>query len=138
MKKTIIACVLGLALAGVAIAATSFVRETGVDRYLNPSAAISSGDVVDLSNRYGIALTDIASNETGAVMVQGVFDLPFTGDATNTHGAALYWVTTNAPVGYCSTASGEGSYIGLAVSIAQGTTNAAVKVQVDLNANDAK
>lgn len=52
--------------------------------------ALKSGDVVDLATRVGVAGTDIAAGETGAVHVVGVFEMPKASGAV-TIGQALYW-----------------------------------------------
>lgn len=76
--------------------------------------AVSNGDVVDLATRIGVAGNDIAANETGAVHVVGVFEIPkATGEITL--GAAVYWdkfaknITTasesNTPAGWAAAAA---------------------------------
>jgi len=76
--------------------------------------AVSNGDVVDLATRIGVAGNDIAANETGAVHVVGVFEIPkATGEITL--GAAVYWdksaknITTtsesNTPAGWAVAAA---------------------------------
>lgn len=52
--------------------------------------AVSNGDVVDLATRIGVAGNDIAANETGAVHVVGVFEIPkATGEITLGGGCVL-------------------------------------------------
>ena len=81
--------------------------------------AVSNGDVVDLATRIGVAGNDIAANETGAVHVVGVFEIPkATGEITL--GATVYWdkdaknITTtsesntaNTPAGWAVAAAGS-------------------------------
>ena len=73
MKKTcgILAAVLVAGLA--AYAAQNYVSGSGVIAWTNPSAAVTTGQLVDLSDRYGVALVDIASNATGTVMTTGIW-----------------------------------------------------------------
>lgn len=75
--------------------------------------ALKSGDVVDLTTRVGVAGTDIAAGETGAVHVVGVFEMPKASGAV-TVGQALYWdkaagnITTTAgstPAGWAVAAA---------------------------------
>lgn len=79
--------------------------------------AVSNGDVVDLATRIGVAGNDIAANETGAVHVVGVFEIPKeTGEITL--GATVYWdkaaknITTtsesNTPAGWAVAAAKSG------------------------------
>ena len=73
--------------------------------------AVSNGDVVDLATRIGVAGNDIAANETGAVHVVGVFEIPKATGAI-TLGQALYWdktaenITTTAGSGSTNTPAG--------------------------------
>lgn len=53
--------------------------------------AISSGDVVVLQNIIGVATGDIASGETGAVRVDGVFSLPKVSATAWVQGDVLDW-----------------------------------------------
>ena len=79
---------------------------------------LANGDVVDLSTRIGVAGNDIATGETGAVHVVGVFEMPKATGAV-TVGQALYWdktagnITTtagsapaNTPAGWAVAAAG--------------------------------
>lgn len=68
------------------------------------TAAVSVGDIVSLNTRIGVAGNDIAAGETGAVNVEGVFEMPKATVAV-TLGAAVYWdaeaknITTVASTG---------------------------------------
>lgn len=53
------------------------------------ASAISSGDVVVMGSLLGVALTDIASGETGSVAIKGVFRLPKLGAAVIGQGETL-------------------------------------------------
>lgn len=62
-------------------------------------SAISSSDVVEMGNLVGVAKSDIANGDTGAVMVDGVFELPkATGSAWN-QGDVLDWDTSATEFG---------------------------------------
>ncbi len=66
------------------------------------AADISSGDVVVMGTVVGVAVTDIASDETGSVQAYGVFELPKVASAL-AQGAKVYWTGTNVT----ATASGN-------------------------------
>ena len=64
------------------------------------AAAISSGDVVVMGTRLGVALGDIANGETGSVMVRGVFRLPALSAAVIAAGETLTWdISANSSAG---------------------------------------
>ena len=97
MNKMITIAAAVLAVCGGVFAAQNFERDEGWVTYSNTGAAISSGDVVDLGDRYGIAKVDIASNATGVVATKGVWILTLATDQTVSVGDKLYWTTsTNA------------------------------------------
>lgn len=74
--------------------------------------AVKNGDIVSLNTRIGVAGNDIAAGETGAVHVEGVFEMPKAADEIAL-GAAVYWdeaaqeITTveNIPAGYAVAAA---------------------------------
>jgi predicted RecA/RadA family phage recombinase len=78
------------------------------------SADISVGDVVPLTNMCGVALVDIAANDTGSVKLDGVFTLPTDTGAAWSVGEKVYWdatnkkatktATSNTPLGFAVTA----------------------------------
>lgn len=64
------------------------------------SAAISSGDVVVMGTRLGVALGDIANGETGSVMVRGVFRLAAVSAAVISAGETMTWdISANSSAG---------------------------------------
>lgn len=88
-----------------------------------PTDDLANGDVVDLATRIGVAGNDIPADETGAVHVVGVFEIPKATGAV-TVGQALYWdkaaknITTaagsslantpaNTPAGWAVAAAGS-------------------------------
>ena len=76
--------------------------------------AVSNGDIVSLTTRIGVAGNDIAAGETGAVHVEGVFELPKAAEEIAL-GAAVYWsesaenitatAESNIPAGYAVAAA---------------------------------
>lgn len=83
------------------------------------TAALISGAGVLIGSRLGVALTDIAIGDTGAVAVKGVYTLPKLATDVVAQGALLYWDNTNARLtttltgntlaGYAAAASGNGA-----------------------------
>jgi predicted RecA/RadA family phage recombinase len=59
--------------------------------WTNGGSAVSSGDVVIVGHLVGIAATDIANGETGAVHVEGVFEVPCNSADVITVGMKLDW-----------------------------------------------
>jgi len=82
------------------------------------STTIASGTPILIGVRLGIAMTDIAPGQVGAVRVQGVFSVPKDAEAIS-QGEQLYWdaahsaatgtAGSNVPVGwaFASAASGD-------------------------------
>ena len=56
---------------------------------------LSVGQVVSLTNIIGVALNDIASGASGAIALEGVFQLPAASGITAAIGDKLYWDDTN-------------------------------------------
>lgn len=92
--------------------AANFVREGKVLNYTPSGSNIISGALVIMGNIAGVAVTDIADGNTGAVYISGVFLLPKASGAI-TQGAKLYWDSTNSNV--TTTASGN-AIIGVAAT----------------------
>lgn len=69
-----------------------FIQEGKVINYYNgTSDAIAYGDVVVLSQRIGIAASNIPAGSTGAVELEGVFEVTAETTAGFTVGQPLYW-----------------------------------------------
>lgn len=81
-------------------------------------ATISSGQVLLIGKRIGVALTDIANGATGAVRMEGIFTVAKLSTDVVAQGDLLYWddtnhrltktATDNTLAGYASAAAGNG------------------------------
>jgi predicted RecA/RadA family phage recombinase len=91
--------------------------------YSNSGSAITSGSVVVLGDRIGVAEVDIAATTgTGSVQLEGVFTLDKTTSQAWAQGDKLFWVTStsklsttatgNIPAGYCFEAAGSSDTTG--------------------------
>jgi predicted RecA/RadA family phage recombinase len=58
---------------------------------ITAGAAYSAGDVVKVGNILGVAITDIANGASGAVAIEGVFDVPKVSGAVIAAGESLTW-----------------------------------------------
>lgn len=91
-----------------------------------PTAAVTSGSVVLIGSRIGVAVADIAANDTGSVQVVGVFNVAKLSTDNMTQGALVYWDNTNKRL--TTTASGN-TLAGFAFDAAgAGTTTVNVKI----------
>lgn len=136
MKKLILMATVWAVFGALAFGAMNYVAPAGSFAWTNPSADVSSGDLVAIGDRYAVVMVDIASNETGTVMTEGVF--AFTRNETNSIAAGdLLYFDSATSVTVTATA---GAYVGCAVQTlgnvsAINWTNGTVnKVWVDLNA----
>ncbi len=73
---------------------TNFIEKGEVLNYTATTKNISSGDVVIIGTISGVAKTDIAVGEMGAVHITGVYSLPKALEAI-TQGAKVYWNSKN-------------------------------------------
>ena len=73
---------------------TNFIEKGEVLNYTAANKPIASGDVVIIGNIAGIAKTDIAVGETGAVHINGVYSLAKSNEAI-TQGVKVYWSSKN-------------------------------------------
>ena len=85
-----------------------------------PAGAISSGDVVELTNCVGVALTDIAASATGAVAIEGVFTVPKVSAAVFAVGEKLIWDTSAGAFDDSSATPATGDITGAAVAVIAG------------------
>lgn len=73
----------------------NFVKKGEVIDFVNGSgSAIKSGDLVVIGTIFGVAQTDIAIADTGAVLLKGVFVLAKAASQAWAQGAKLYWDAT--------------------------------------------
>ena len=127
MKKAVVIAGVVL-LAGITLAAMNFVRKAGYVVY-TAASDITAGDVVDIGDQYGIAVTDIDTGDSGIVKIDGVWDLTLQTNETITVGDKLYWDSANEVVTETATAD---TFIGTAVE-AKTTTTSTTKLQVWIN-----
>lgn len=76
---------------------TNFIEKGEVLNYTATSKAIASGELVIIGAISGVAKTDIAIGETGAVHITGVYSLLKANDAI-TQGSKIYWNHTHRNV----------------------------------------
>jgi predicted RecA/RadA family phage recombinase len=62
------------------------------------AAAIAYGDVVVAGDLVGVALNNIAVNDTGVILTEGVFEIAAKATDTFAVGAKVYYDTTNKQV----------------------------------------
>jgi predicted RecA/RadA family phage recombinase len=105
---------------------TNFIEKGEVLNYTAVNKPIASGDVVIIGNIAGIAKTDIAVGETGAVHITGVYSLPKAAEAI-TQGMKVYWSNVNQNV---ALNKADATLIGVA---ANNTISSESKVHVLLN-----
>jgi predicted RecA/RadA family phage recombinase len=84
----------------------SYVQE---GEYLDYTAgsAIAAGDVVVIGSLVAVAPRPIASGETGAVAVDGVYSMPCASGATGAQGSAISWYATSG-VAHATTGTAAG------------------------------
>ena len=126
MKKMVSLLIASVFIAGGVFAAQNFVQDSGIVTYENSSTALSSGELVDLGDRYGVCLVDIASNATGAVATKGIWSLQRYDTNAIANGAAIYYSTASGVTG---TAAAD-KYVGQcveAVVVCTALTNSGVK-----------
>lgn len=98
-----------------------------------PAAAVTGGDIVVLNGIVGIAPNDIAANDKGSLLTEGIFRVPKT-TAAMTRGLPVYWNSTGDPDnGTSGTGAanqlGVGVYMGLlAETAASGDDYAIVEI----------
>ena len=111
MKRIGLILAMALCMALPSLAARYRVSEAGIIDYTNSAAKILSGQIVDLTYRYGIAAGDIASNKTGSVFLDGVWLLARADTNAIALGANVYQNSISNVTG----TAGVGKYIGQCV-----------------------
>lgn len=106
---------------------TKYVMTGQVIDYLAPGA-ITSGQVLVIGARIGVAQTNIASGTTGAVRMQGIFTVAKLSTDTMAQGALLYWDNANSRL---TTTVGANVLAGFASAAAGG---GATTVEISINA----
>lgn len=86
-------------------------------------ANISSGDAVVVGILLAVALTDIASGETGSAQIEGVFELPKLSTADITAGAKLTWDVSAGEFIIAAAATGDLDGCAVAIGAAGNGTN---------------
>lgn len=94
---------------------TKYVQKGEIIDY-TPTAAKASNTVVALGILLGVVCADIAANATGALAIQGVFDLPKKAGSAITAGAKLTWSAGDNA--FTTGAGSAGDTLGGAVAIA--------------------
>ena len=92
-----------------------------------PSSAVTGGQVVAMQDTAGVAVGDIASGETGAVAVTGMYEVAKVSGTAWTMGARLTWDTSAG--GFVPTAghtSDTGDIVDCAIAAADATSGATV------------
>lgn len=99
--------------------ATNYLQPGEVIDYTPSGSPVSSGDVVVIGARIGVALTAIAVGEPGSVQMEGVFLLPKATAAGSAlaQGVDVFWdgsvitaadgAGANTPAGYVFDAAGD-------------------------------
>lgn len=105
---------------------TNFIEKGEILNYTATAKDISSGELVIMNFIAGVAKTDIAIGETGAVHITGVYSLPKANEMI-TQGSKVYWSHVNLNV---TPNKAEASLIGVA---ANNTITGDGYVQVLLN-----
>jgi predicted RecA/RadA family phage recombinase len=70
---------------------TTKFKQPGLVFNYTAGADIAAGAVVKMGNILGVALVDIANGSTGAVQVEGVFEVPKVTAAVIAQGESLVW-----------------------------------------------
>ena len=88
--------------------------------------ALAYMEVVPLTSRIGVALEEIAKNETGTVSLTGVYELPAASSLAIVVGDLVYWDATNGVINKTST---DNTPAGTAVS-AKASSGTTVRVRI--------
>lgn len=115
--------------------ATNYVNDGTVVTFANTGAAITSGSVVVVGELLGVALEDIAATSgTGAVQIEGVFDLPKVDAAVIAQGEGVIWDSSEGEFddNAATPASGDVSGSAVAMESLGATTGALIKVRLNV------
>lgn len=108
--------------------ATNYIADGATVDYANGTgSAISSGDLVIVGKRVGVAKDDIANGSTGVVHIEGVFEVPKEASLAVSQGDLLYCDATSGELDKTATSQTLAGYA-YAAELAATTT-----VKVKLN-----
>ena len=100
--------------------AKNFVAAGNVVDFTNAGALITSGSVVKLSHTIGIALADIATGATGAVALEGVFEVPKVPAAVFAVGEKLLWDVSAGQFDDAAATPASGDVMGAVIAMKAG------------------
>lgn len=117
--------------------ATNRISDGKTLNYTPSGSTVTSGSVVVVGGLLGVALTDIADGATGALAIEGVFDLPAVVGAEFVAGRGITWdVSANAGAGAAddhAATPATGDLTGQSVALETKTAGASDTVRVKLN-----
>lgn len=113
----------------VTLAAPNFVADGGRVAWSNGTGvAVTSGDVVDVGSRWGIAGTAIPTNAVGTVFTEGVWSVPLAANVGISLDEKVYWTAGSTSATDTAT---TGTFLGLAAEAVSSTSVVSqVKVQL--------
>lgn len=115
--------------------ATNYIQAGEVIDY-TAGADISSGDVVAVGNLVGVAITDIANGDVGAVGIDGVWELPKVSAAVIGAGQTVNWDASAGAFDDNAATPASGDLTGGCVAVeAAGNGDTTVKVKINVGAN---
>ena len=115
--------------------ATNYIQAGEVIDY-TAGADISSGDVVVVGNLVGVAITDIADGEVGAVGISGVWELPKVSAAVIGAGETVNYDVSAGEFDDNAATPATGDLTGGCVAVeAAGNGDTTVKVKINVGAN---
>lgn len=97
------------------VPAQTYSAECAID--YTPGSAVTGGDVVVLNGIVGIASSDIAASDKGAIQIEGIYRIPKT-TAAQVRGLTVYWNATGDPD---NGTSGTGACNQLGIGVPMGT-----------------
>lgn len=88
-------------------------KESGVVIMHTPAAAVADGQVVRVGAVLGVALVDIAANQSGVVRVNGVFEVPKVAGTAIAQGSQLVFKAATSSFAASNAATVAGDVTGL-------------------------
>ena len=110
-----------------AVTGTFWQRGDALDYTNSSGSTIEANTIILYGARIGIAGTEIASGDTGGLIVTGVFEMPKASATAITAGAEVYWDDTNKNI---TTTSSGNTKAGFAVAAAA-SADATVLVKIN-------